>query len=56
MDSRAPSLLGQMCRIGEAGGSLGTGERVGQGNLICSWNKNIEWLCASTPETADFFF
>lgn len=54
MDSSAPSLLGQMCRTGESGGNLGVGERVGQGNFIWSWNKNIEWFCASTPDV--FFF
>lgn len=53
MDSSAPSLLGQMCRTGESGGNLGVGERVGQGNFIWSWNKHIEWFCASTP---DVFF
>lgn len=54
VDSRAPSLLGQMCQMGAAEGKLELGERVGQGNFICSCNKVVEWLCASTPEVAEF--
>lgn len=52
VEPRAPSLLARCRGWEEAGGKLGLEERVGRvGELhLLLLKKNVEWLCASTPE------
>lgn len=53
VEPRAPSLLARWRGWEEAGGKPGLEERVGRGrelHLLLLKKKNVEWLCASTPE------